>query len=426
MSSAGAALPAGADPGALLRRLARDRESFLTSGRLPGALRPLVADSWSRSIGLGLDPAHWAPPVELDGPDLEAYRAAHPLAATMPVVRRLLVDGAADAGLVVAVSDAGGRLLWVEGAPGLRRRAEGMGFVEGARWSEDVAGTNAPGTALALDAPVQIFAAEHLADPVTPWSCAAAPVHDPAGRLLGAIDVTGGDDVAAVHTFLLVRAAAAAVEAELRSATAPATPAGVPRLDVLGDPAGATLHGTGPHPGPTRLRLRHAELLVLLATHPAGLSGEQLGILLDDRRTAPVTVRAEVSRLRALLAPAGGPDVARGPYRLTGPLTTDVGEVRALLRTGRVRRALDGYAGPVLPASCAPGVEMLRADVAAEVRACVLASGDPDLVGRYAETPDGRDDVAAWQLLARLSGAGSPRRALAAARLERLDAELGS
>ena len=115
----------------------------------------------------------------------------------MPVIRRLLVESAADAGLLVAVSDAVGQLLWVEGSPSMRSRAEAMHFVPGADWSEISAGTNAPGTSLALDRPVQIFGAEHLARQVAPWSCSAAPIHDPdTGAVLGVLDLTGGAEVA--------------------------------------------------------------------------------------------------------------------------------------------------------------------------------------------------------------------------------------
>ena len=50
------------------------------------------------------------------------------------------------------------------------------------------------------------------------WTCAAAPIHDPAtGRLLGAIDVTGGDHLANPHSLALVRATALAAEAYLGS-----------------------------------------------------------------------------------------------------------------------------------------------------------------------------------------------------------------
>src|SRR5690625_2080601 len=118
--------------------------------------------------------------------------------------------------MIVAVGVAYGRLLWVEGDRHLRGRAESMSFVEGARWSESDVGTNAPGTALAVDSPVQIFAAEHFAAVVHPWSCSAAPVHEPiTGELLGVIDVTGGDHVAAPHMLTLVRAAVSAAESEL-------------------------------------------------------------------------------------------------------------------------------------------------------------------------------------------------------------------
>ena len=120
----------------------------------------------------------------------------------MPVIRRLLVEDATDAGLLVAVCDAAGRLLWVEGEHRAAHAAEQMHFVAGAGWNEAHAGTNAPGTALALDHAVQIFGAEHLPRTVTPWSCSAAPIHDPdTGALLGALDLTGGDDVAAPHTW---------------------------------------------------------------------------------------------------------------------------------------------------------------------------------------------------------------------------------
>ena len=84
-------------------------------------------------------------------------------------------------------------MLWVEGHAAVRHRAERMNFVAGARWDESHAGTNAPGTALAVDHAVQIFAAEHFAARAA-WTCAAAPIHDPhTGRLLGAVDITGGD-----------------------------------------------------------------------------------------------------------------------------------------------------------------------------------------------------------------------------------------
>ena len=191
----------------------------MTTGGTDPAVRQVVLDSWRRSVGSGLDPEYSMAAIAWTTAELADYRAAHPLAAAMPVIRRLLIDDAADAGLLVAVSDAAGRLLWVEGCPSLRARAEGMHFLPGADWSESSAGTNAPGTALALGEPVQIFGPEHLVRQVTPWSCSAAPIREPdTGAVLGVLDVTGGAEVAQPQTLALVRATVAAVEAELRFA----------------------------------------------------------------------------------------------------------------------------------------------------------------------------------------------------------------
>src|SRR5918997_4971366 len=108
-----------ADPGARAlhdpRTVRAAYEAFLTGGALPTAIDPVVAASWRRSMRSGVDPDDPHAVVGLDGGDLEAYRAAHPLAAAMPTVRELLVDAARAEGMVVAVSDDAGRLLWVEG-----------------------------------------------------------------------------------------------------------------------------------------------------------------------------------------------------------------------------------------------------------------------------------------------------------------------
>ena len=423
------ALPDGRPSPALTRRLRAAHERLVTGTALPADadVRSVVRDSWRRSLSCGVDPDDGTPPVELLDDDLLAYREAHPLAPVMPVIRRLLVEDAEADRMIVAVTDSGGRMLWVEGDARLRSRAAGMNFVEGARWSEDVAGTNAPGTALAIDHAVQFYGSEHYRRPVQPWSCAAAPVHDPVtGVLLGAIDVTGGDHVASPHVLTLVRATVAAVEAELRwqrreqlqrgRRTPPPLQRLAPRLDVLGrERARLTLPS-----GPLELSLRHSELLLLLAE--AAVAGEgrtavQLAGEVHRGQAADVTVRAELSRLRRLL----GPDlVGSRPYRLLGRVETDLDQVRRLLARGSVGSALERYPGAVLPASRAPGVAVARERVSALLRQAVLRSRRPELLLRYAQLPEAGDDVAVWQACLDWLPAGSPRRTAAAAHLLRL------
>ncbi|MCW2633803.1 MAG: putative phytochrome sensor protein [Blastococcus sp.] len=431
------ALPEGRRGPGHTRQLRAAHEQLVT-GTEPGdagarpmvrpVVRPVVMDSWRRSLGSGVDPDGGPPPVDLLDEDLLAYREAHPLAPLMPVIRRLLVEDAEADRMIVAVTDAGGRMLWVEGDARLRSRAAGMHFVEGACWSEDVAGTNAPGTALALDHPVQIYGSEHYRRPVQPWSCSAAPVHHPVtGVLLGAIDVTGGDHVASPHVLTLVRATVAAVESELRwlhreqlqrPARRPVPPIrpAAPRLDVLGRERGRLTLSSGT----VELSLRHSELLLLLAEAAVageGRSAAQLAAECHRGDTAAVTVRAELSRLRRLV---GADLVGSRPYRLLSRLDSDLDQVRRLLARGELAPALDRYPGAVLPGSRAPGVAVARERVSAVLRQAVLRSRRPELLLRFAQLPEARDDVAVWQTCLECLPPTSPRRAAAAANLLRL------
>jgi hypothetical protein len=408
------ALDLGADPAERMRQVGRAHEQFLTGARVP-QIRSVVADSWRRSAEALAGPDGTAP-IELPEGELEDYRAAHPLARVLPIFRDLLGGLAEDGDHLMAVCDAYGRLLWVEGTASVLRGAERMNFVPGARWDEAHAGTNAPGTALAVDHPLQIFATEHFSRSAQRWTCAAAPIHDPAtGRLLGAIDVTGGDHLANPHSLALVRATALAAEAYLGSHL---SPAGAGQVTVLGrDEATLTFGGR-------RLRLgrRHSELLVLLLVHPEGRTGEELAIDLYGEDMSPVTVRAELSRLRRIL----GPELLESrPYRLRAELDTDFRTVTRLLERGRVAEALEEYAGPLLPGSDAPGITRLSRLVEGQLRLAVLVSGDRALLRGWLHSPWGADDLQMWEAYATTLPPGSPARPLTAARIRQLTAEYG-
>jgi transcriptional regulator of acetoin/glycerol metabolism len=214
--AAGSELLAVAQRHALAAHEQLDARAFPLAPELPG-LRELIRESWQRSARLKANPDNPEAPLALDMDELEDYRRRHPLASIMPVIHKLLVQPSHDSGLLVAVGDEVGRLLWVEGDPALQRRAEGMMFVPGADWSEATVGTSAPGTALALGRGIQISGAEHYQRSVHSWSCTAVPFHDPdSGALLGVVDITGKASAVAPHTLSLVEATVAAAQAQLR------------------------------------------------------------------------------------------------------------------------------------------------------------------------------------------------------------------
>lgn len=398
----------GQDTRTASARLGRARDAVLSGSADDGGAadpRPVIRASWRRVRRTGLDPAGPAEGALLGLGELQRRREASGLGQLLPLLRARLLPAAEAAGQLMVVADPTGRVLWREGGPDVRRRADALGFVEGSAWDEAHVGTNAIGTSLVVGEPLQVHAAEHWSDSHQPWTCAAAPLHDPvSGRLLGAVDLSGPAPTVHASTVALVDAVARLAELEVRAAhehrlrrlrgvaapllarlsgpalvvaldgttaastglTAPdrvplpdvlhqgllddgvlwlpalgrcsaeplpggwllrqlpdddaGTPAGTrlvldlsgeaPRLTVTG-PSGAWTHTPTP---------RHAELLLTLARHPAGLTAGQLAADLFGDPGRTVTVRAEVSRLRRAL----GPLLCSQPYRFAGDVRVEL------------------------------------------------------------------------------------------------------
>jgi transcriptional regulator of acetoin/glycerol metabolism len=404
-----------------VRAVHRAHAEFLESGTVDARVRDVVADSWRYSAAAGVNADGADVPVLVEGAALQEYREAHPLSLVFPLLYDVLGRAAEECDSVMAVGDAHGQLLWVCGRPSVLSRAERVTFVEGAAWDEAHAGTNAPGTALRLDRPVQILASEHYARRVQPWTCAAAPIHDPVTQgIIGVVDITGSELVAMPQTLAMVRAAARMAEAELGRIVARSDQLWRPRprvaVEALGRPdcqvaiAGRTM----------RLSPRHSEILVILADHPDGLTGDQLAVELYADHVSTSTTRAELTRLRALL---GEQLLDSRPYRLREELSCDWLVVRHAIETGRIGEALRAYRGPLLPQSDSPGVAQRREQLERQLRASVLASDEVDLIAAWTRSRWGADDLAMWRRQADLSATGTPLHAIAVMELNRLTSE---
>ena len=421
------------DPVRWAKLLRRAHELALTDGNSPSILRTLVAQSWKRSAAAGVNPDRPAPRM-LDDAETARSLARNPISHLLPMVESLLADATEDARYFAALSDADGVLLWAGGHSGALEIAEAPAFLPGHLASESAVGTNAIGTALVLDHPVQIFSAEHFSRLLHGWTCSAAPIHDPeTHEILGVLDLSGEFRSGHPHSLPLVGAVARVVEdklaeeqarrderlrqlflerigarSRLRSALVSRTGrvlAASPRgwlgrrieppadkesltladgTEVTAEPigregarivfpaAGGQVHRTLPRVhlevlGRRRARItlgdqvstlspRHSEIAVLLMLQPAGLSSKQLAHELYGPGSNPITVRAEISRLRQLL----GDVLASNPYRFEADLDSDWGLVQRLLRRGDVAQAADHCPGPLLVGSEIPAIEAAR------------------------------------------------------------------
>jgi GAF domain len=186
------AIRPGTDLSKYARELVRMHEAIIGGGRSPMRPRDLVARSWARVLELGLNPAGISTrdPLRID--EVERRRRESPLNGVIDELKQVVSSVADASHFLMLVTDADGVVLWREGSSSVRRRADTVGLIEGALWTESTVGTNAIGTALAEAAPVQLFSAEHFEQNQHPWYCTASPIHDPrTGELLGIVDVSG-------------------------------------------------------------------------------------------------------------------------------------------------------------------------------------------------------------------------------------------
>lgn len=170
------------------------------------------------------------------------------------------------------------------------------------------------------------------------------------------------------------------------------------------------------------LRPRQAEILVLLALHPQGLTTEELGAGLYGERAKPSSVRVEVSRLRKLL----GPWITTQPYRLVEAARCDARQLPSLLEAGRLREAIALHGAGILPRSEAPGIVRERELLDRWLRQAVLASDDAETLWSWLSSEAGEDDLVAWRRLLPKLAVRDDRRPFALARTEDLRVRLAT
>ncbi len=165
-----------------------------------------------------------------------------------------------------------------------------------------------------------------------------------------------------------------------------------------------------------QLSRRDTEVLALLASHPAGMTSEELAADLYGDVGQPAAARVQVSRLRKALG--GGIDPES--HRLAMVVESDSARVRQLLDRGDVRSAAEQYVGPLLPHSEAPGIVRDRDALESWLRHAAMTADDREALWAWAQCPSGHDDLPAWkQLLAQLEFR-DPRRSFAAAQVQAL------
>jgi signal transduction histidine kinase len=151
----------------------------------PSSVRRDILTSWERCLVAGLRPDHFEVPYQ---PDMDADGPLRWAAA--PILDQLAgeLEGT---GVGLLLTDARGQVVDRRAADtGILARLDRIELAPGFLYSEDLIGTNAIGTAITQRGPSVVTGTEHFADALSPMACAATPVTDEAGQIIGVIDLT--------------------------------------------------------------------------------------------------------------------------------------------------------------------------------------------------------------------------------------------
>lgn len=197
-------------------KIMRAWEAFLSGEHVPDAgMRHLVLASWQRSHSHRVDPKLSKAPVDTDR--LARARSAH--SELIESAAPILCDTERhlhEAGVIVLLCSPSGQILELRGSRKILDLGLDANITPGGVWHEDVCGTNAVGTAITVDRPIQLHGPEHFCEGIKRWTCAASLIKDPVdGHLLGALDLSYNEARLDAHALPLVISAARRIEAHL-------------------------------------------------------------------------------------------------------------------------------------------------------------------------------------------------------------------
>ncbi|MBI4857150.1 MAG: sigma 54-interacting transcriptional regulator [Acetobacterium woodii] len=116
----------------------------------------------------------------------------------------------------VLLTDKDGCILNAMGDEKILSEAFDLKMVAGAYMNEESIGTNAMSLVIKSKEPVQLSGTDHFIEAYHRWTCSGAPIKDPNGKLIGALDLTGYSDSVHPHTLGMVIAASNAIEEMLK------------------------------------------------------------------------------------------------------------------------------------------------------------------------------------------------------------------
>ena len=178
-----------------------------------GAPNPLILESHARCQHQGLkanESCDFSVQMLADF-RITLERNARLIAQATSVVE-MLGKRVGDFGSMIVLTDGTGTILRTRCQSTFIEHAEKVALRPGVSWAESSKGTNAVGTALVLETDFFVHGSEHYIQSNHFLTCAASPILDHAGNVIGVLDVSGDRRSFHPHTMMLVEMCARTIE----------------------------------------------------------------------------------------------------------------------------------------------------------------------------------------------------------------------
>lgn len=178
--------------------------------------REIIKKSHQRCEEYGVNKEQVFPSKILTGKEVSSHLARNEylLRLASPFME-IIYETVANSGFFILLTDNEGCILKAVGDPEIIAESERLNMVVGAYMHEKNIGTNAMGTAISENHPIQVTASEHFISAYHRWTCSAAPIHNNNGEIIGSLNLTGESHLVHPHTLGLVVAAVRAIENQI-------------------------------------------------------------------------------------------------------------------------------------------------------------------------------------------------------------------
>ncbi len=179
----------------------------------PGSPSQLILESHARCKFLGLksfEACDFSAQMLADF-RVTLERNARLIAQATSVVE-MLGKCVGDFGSMIVLTDGTGTILRTRCQSTFIEHAEKVALRPGVSWAESSKGTNAVGTALILESDIYVHGNEHYIQSNHNLTCAASPILDHSGNVIGVLDVSGDKRSFHPHTMVLVEMCARTIE----------------------------------------------------------------------------------------------------------------------------------------------------------------------------------------------------------------------